>query len=80
MGDVKLALLLGLFLGFFGWDQLGVGVILAILLGGLVSVLLLVFSNRGRRSKFAYGPFLVAGAWIALFWGQQIADWYLRRG
>jgi leader peptidase (prepilin peptidase)/N-methyltransferase len=80
MGDVKLALLLGLFLGYIGWDALGVGFTLAILLGGLASVLLLVFTRRGRRAKFAYGPFLVAGAWIGLFWGPQIADWYLGNG
>ncbi|MDJ0663681.1 MAG: A24 family peptidase [Acidimicrobiia bacterium] len=79
MGDVKLALLLGLFLGFVGWDALGVGAILAVVLGGVASVLLLV-ARRSRKSKFAYGPFLVVGAWIALAWGTQIADWYLRRG
>lgn len=79
MGDVKLALLLGLFLAFTSWDALGVGAILAIVLGGIASVLLLV-AQRSRKSKFAYGPFLVLGAWIALAWGTQIADWYLRRG
>lgn len=77
MGDVKLALLLGLFLGYVGWDALGVGLTLAVLLGGVASVVLLVFTDRSRRAKFAYGPFLVAGAWIGLFWGPQIADWYL---
>jgi leader peptidase (prepilin peptidase)/N-methyltransferase len=80
MGDVKLALLLGIFLGFVGWGTLGVGFILAILLGGVASVLVLVFTRKGRRSRFAYGPYLVAGAWIGLFWGPQIADWYLGSG
>jgi len=79
MGDVKLALLLGLFLGFASWDSLGVGAVLAIVLGGVASLLLLV-ARRSRKSKFAYGPFLVLGAWIAMAWGTQIADWYLRRG
>jgi leader peptidase (prepilin peptidase)/N-methyltransferase len=80
MGDVKLALLLGLVLGFLGWDVLGVGFTVGILLGGVASVLLLVFTSRGRKAKFAYGPYMVAGAWIGLFWGPQIADWYLRSG
>lgn len=80
MGDVKLALLLGLFLGFLGWDVLAVGFAVGILLGGVASVFLLVFTKRGRKAKFAYGPYMVAGAWIGLFWGPQIADWYLRSG
>ena len=80
MGDVKLALLLGLFLGYAGWDSLGVGLTLAILLGGVASVLLLLFTRKGRKAKFAYGPFLVAGAWIGLFWGSHVADWYLNSG
>lgn len=79
MGDVKLALLLGLFLGFLGWDALGVGIVIAILLGGVASILVLLLTGKGKESKFAYGPYLVAGAWIALFWGSQIADWYLGR-
>lgn len=80
MGDVKLALLLGLFLGFLGWGELGVGAILAILLGGVASIMVLVFTKKGRDSKFAYGPYLVAGAWVAVLWGELIMDWYLGTG
>lgn len=80
MGDVKLALLLGLFLGFEGWNALAVGFTLAILLGGVASVVVLAFTRKGRRGKFAYGPYLVAGAWIGLFWGSRIANWYLGSG
>jgi leader peptidase (prepilin peptidase)/N-methyltransferase len=80
MGDVKLAFLLGLFLGFVGWGELAVGALLAILLGGVASILLLVLTKRGRRAKFAYGPYLVAGAWAAVLWGEPILDWYLGAG
>ena len=80
MGDVKLALLLGLFLGFLGWDVLAVGLVLAILLGGVASALMLLFTEKGKKAKFAYGPYLVLGAWIGVCWGLQIADWYLGRG
>ena len=79
MGDVKLGLLLGLFLAYLGWDRLAVGFSLAILTGGVVAVLLLVFTKKGRDSKFAYGPYLVAGAWVAILWGEEIANWYLGR-
>jgi leader peptidase (prepilin peptidase)/N-methyltransferase len=54
-----------------------VGFCVGILLGGVASLLLLVFTKRGRRAKFAYGPYMVMGAWIGLFWGPQIANWYL---
>lgn len=77
MGDVKLALLLGLFLGYIGWGELAAGAILAILLGGIASVLLLISRVKKRDSKFAYGPYLIVGAWVAIIWGEQILDWYL---
>lgn len=77
MGDVKLAFLLGLMLAFASWGALLVGMIGSILLGGVASGLLLLFGRKGRKAKFAYGPYLVLGAWVALAWGQQIADWYL---
>ena len=77
MGDVKLALLLGLFLGYLGWGELALGAVLAILLGGVASILILVFTSKGRDAKFAYGPYLVAGAWIAVLWGERVIDWYL---
>lgn len=77
MGDVKLALLLGLFLGYLGWDILITGALLAVLLGGVASIVLLVFTKKGREAKFAYGPYLVAGAWIAMLWGEALLDWYL---
>jgi leader peptidase (prepilin peptidase)/N-methyltransferase len=77
MGDVKLALLLGLFLGYIGWGELALGAVLAVLLGGIASVALLVSRTKGRTAKFAYGPYLVLGAWVSIFWGEQILDWYL---
>jgi leader peptidase (prepilin peptidase)/N-methyltransferase len=76
MGDVKLAFLLGLMLAFVSWGALLVGMIGSILLGGVASGLLLAFGRKGRKAKFAYGPYLVVGAWVALAWGQQIAEWY----
>lgn len=77
MGDVKLALLLGLVAGFRSWSAFAVAIILAVMLGGIASIFLLVFGKQGRKAKFAYGPYLVVGAWVAVVWGQRIADWYL---
>jgi leader peptidase (prepilin peptidase) / N-methyltransferase len=77
-GDVKLAGLLGLHLAWLGWGVLMVGAALGVFAGGLAGVLLLVARRVNRRSSIAYGPALLAGAFVAILWGQQIADWYVR--
>jgi leader peptidase (prepilin peptidase)/N-methyltransferase len=77
-GDVKLAILLGMFLTYRGWDILLVGGFLAFFLGGAVSLLLLAFRIKGRKDAIPFGPYLVVGAYLALAFGEAIADWYLR--
>ena len=74
-GDVKLALLLGAALGL---GKTLVGFLLAAILGGLVSSLLLIFSNKTMKSKLPFGTFLSAGSLIALFYGDILLRWYLR--
>ncbi len=77
MGDVKLAFLLGTILAFRSWDTLWSGIFLAFLIGGLVSLLLLITRKKGRKDAIPFGPPLIVGAWIAVVWGQQLVDWYL---
>ncbi len=77
MGDVKLAALLGLFLGYASWESLAVGAFLAFLIGGTISIVLLATGRRGRRDAIPFGPSLIVAAWIALPWGASIARWYL---
>jgi leader peptidase (prepilin peptidase)/N-methyltransferase len=77
MGDVKLAFLLGTFLAFPSWQSLGAGVFLAFLIGGLVSLALLVTKRKGRKDAIPFGPPLIIGAWAAVIWGKQLVDWYL---
>lgn len=67
-GDVKLAGVLGLLLGFPG---VVVGLWVGIMIGGLVGVVLLLLSLKGRRDKVPYGPFLTAGAALILLWGSE---------
>ena len=76
-GDVKLAFLLGLFTAYQSWDTLIVAVFAAFLLGGVVSLILIVFRLRDRKDSIPFGPYLVAGSYLALAWGATIADWYL---
>lgn len=76
-GDVKLAGVLGLFLGWLGWDVLIVGAIAAFLLGGFYGVALLVLRRVKAKSGVPFGPWMLAGAWVAIFAGTTIADGYL---
>lgn len=76
-GDVKLAFLLGLFTAYQSWETLIVAVFAAFLLGGLVSAILVVFRIRSRKDSIPFGPYLVAGAYLAIVWAGTIASWYL---
>lgn len=73
-GDVKLGLLLGLALG---WMQIFVGYFIAILLGGIVSVFLLVFTKKTLKSQIPFGSFLSLGTFVSLLWGQELLSWYM---
>lgn len=76
MGDVKLAVLLGLVLGWFGWAQVVVGFFFGFLLGAVWGVALILAGKGGRKTAVPFGPFMIAGCWLALLWGQAIATWY----
>ncbi|MGA9162136.1 MAG: prepilin peptidase, partial [Actinomycetota bacterium] len=76
MGDVKLAGLIGLVLGSIGLDLVAVAAGMGILVGG-VGAFVALLSGAGRKSAIPFGPFLAAGAVIAVFAGSGIADAYL---
>src|SRR5258708_8321243 len=73
-GDVKFALLLGV---IFGWPLVLVNIMVAVLLGGVVSVILLLSGNKSLKSHIAFGTFLSLGAIISLFYGPWLLTWYL---
>ncbi len=75
-GDVKLAGVLGLYLGWAGWASVVVGWFAAFLLGGLFAVGLLAARRAGRKSSVPFGPWMLAGAWIGLIAGDAVWDWY----
>lgn len=76
-GDVKLGAFLGLGLGF---PNAIVALVLSFLFGALVSIVLILLGKKHFGQSIAFGPFLVLGSLIALFWGNQIIDWYLQMG
>ncbi len=65
-GDVKLAGLLGIALGYLGWDALLLGLFAGFLLGGLFSVGLVLSRRAGRRTRIPFGPWMLLGAWIVI--------------
>ncbi|TFC35446.1 A24 family peptidase [Cryobacterium sp. TMT2-42-4] len=77
LGDVKLAGVLGLYLGWLGWGELAVGGFAAFLLGGFFALVLVIARKANRKSGIPFGPWMLAGAWLGIFYGEQIANGYL---
>jgi leader peptidase (prepilin peptidase) / N-methyltransferase len=72
-GDAKLGFLMGLLLG-------PVNVVVALfssfILGAIIGTGLLLLKKKKMKSELPFGPFLVTGTIIAMFWGQELANWY----
>jgi leader peptidase (prepilin peptidase)/N-methyltransferase len=66
MGDVKLAALVGLALGYLGWMPLLVGGTAGFFIGGLTSLIALVSGRASRRSSLPFGPAMLAGAFLGM--------------
>ena len=75
-GDVKLAFVLGLALGWLGWGELVLGLFCGFLAGALVGLALIALRRRGRKDHLPFGPFLAFGTLVALLWGDVILHWY----
>jgi leader peptidase (prepilin peptidase)/N-methyltransferase len=71
-GDIKMVLLMGLFLGL---HRLVVAIFLASVSGLLVGVFFMVFKKKNLKFALPFGPFLSLGSYIALFWGIDILAW-----
>ncbi len=74
IGDVKLAGLMGLVLGFPG---IVIALMLAFLTGASVGVILVVVGKKHFGEHIPFGPFLASATWVSLFWGQTIWQFYL---
>ena len=75
MGDVKLAGVMGLFLG----RSVGPAMTAALVTGSLVGALIIARkgAKEGRKTAIPFGPYLAFGGLVGLFAGDPIADWYL---
>ena len=73
IGDVKLGFLMGLFLG---WPSIFVALFFAFLIGAIIGIGLILAQKKTLKSEIPFGPFLVTGTFIALFWGKELINWY----
>ncbi len=75
-GDIKMMAMIG---AFSGWKSVLLTTFAGSLLGSVIGISLMVFKGKGRKTKIPFGPFLALGAIISLFYGQEIAAFYLSR-
>jgi leader peptidase (prepilin peptidase)/N-methyltransferase len=75
-GDVKLAGLLGLYLGWLGWNSLFIGAFAGFLLGGTVGVALIAARRATGKTAIPFGPYMLAGAVLAVFIANPVSSWY----
>jgi leader peptidase (prepilin peptidase)/N-methyltransferase len=73
-GDVRLSFVLGFALGWLSWGHVYLGLFLGFLLGAVVGTLLIAVGLRTRKDHVPFGPFLAAGAMLAIFVGTQLLD------
>lgn len=73
-GDFKLLAAIGAWLG---WQMLPLVILLSSLVGAIVGIGLIVVAKHGRNVPIPFGPYLVGGGLIALFWGKQLNHAYL---
>jgi leader peptidase (prepilin peptidase)/N-methyltransferase len=71
-GDVKLAVLLGGFLGWLGWPEVILGVLVPWLLNGPVVLVLLLTGRVNRKTTLPFGPAMLAGAWVSIVLGSWL--------
>ena len=80
-GDLRLGALMGILLSwttgnFSGWLVGILALVIAYLLGGIISLILIAAKKLHHKSAIPFGPFLVIGTITAIFFGQEILNWY----
>jgi len=73
VGDIKLAFLIGLLLGY---PKALLALFLAFLIGAIIGLGLIILKKKTIKSELPFGPFLILGIYLALFFGEKIINWY----
>ena len=77
LGDVKLAVILGLVLAYLGWGPLAVGAFGGFLVGGTVAIALVLAGRARMGSGVPFGPSMLVGAWVGIVFGAPLWSAYL---
>ncbi len=74
IGDIKLAFLMGLLLG---WPKILAALFIAFFTGAIIGAGLMVLKKKTLKSEIPFGPLLVLGTFAVLLYGDKIVNWYL---
>ena len=74
-GDFKLLALLGAWLG---WQYLPQIVLISTLVGSVFGIAIMIKQRTGGSLAIPFGPYIALAGWLALCWGQEINNAYLR--
>ena len=74
-GDFKL---LAVFGALLGWQQLPLIILLSSCVGAVTGIILLSVQGKDKATPIPFGPYIAAAGWIALLWGEQLTNAYLR--
>lgn len=72
-GDIKLLAMIG---AWMGWQALPLTILISSITGSVIGAMALLLSGKGLRARIPFGPFLVIGALIYLFFGTRIESFY----
>lgn len=75
-GDVRLSAVIGLFLGWIELELVLLGMLVGFLLASVIGIGLMVAGRRGRKDAVPFGPFLAAGAVLAILFSRQLLEAY----
>jgi len=68
-GDIKLAFLMGLILG---WPKILISLFLAFFIGAIIGIGLIILAKKTLKSEIPFGPFLATGTFLAMFFGEKL--------
>lgn len=71
-GDVEIAIVMGLWLG---WQQVLIALWIAFVSGAIAGGGKMLFKKAKLKSEMAFGPYLIFGTWMALWFGEKISPW-----
>jgi len=74
-GDFKLLAALG---AWMGWQMLPLVILLSSLVGAVIGLIMIGLKRHRSSQPMPFGPFIALAGWVALLWGDQIIDTYLR--